>query len=104
MATQKRGIKIAARQEAADSTTSPEKLRALAEESEELARIVATNPSAPLDLLRVLSRSEDDATCKCLINNPFAPFDILSELERRFPDEFINNPNRHIAFYNSIKP
>jgi hypothetical protein len=104
MATQKRNSKHAARQEAADSTASPEKLRELADKSDELARIVAMNPSVPLDLMRLLSRSEDDETCKCVINNPFAPFDILSDLDRRFPGEFVNNPNRHIAFYNGIKP
>ena len=53
------------------------------EESDALARIVAKNPSAPVSLLRVLSRSEDEATRKNVILNPFTPYDVLSELENR---------------------
>ncbi len=53
-----------ARREAADETTSSERLTALVEESDALARIVAKNPSAPVSLLRALSRSEDEATRK----------------------------------------
>jgi hypothetical protein len=77
-------------------------LKALVEESEELARIIASNPSAPVELLRILSRSQDEETCKGVITNPYASFDILSDLERRFPEEFTNNPA--LAFYNAIKP
>ena len=95
-------IKLAARKEAADNATSPERLTVLVEESNELARIVAKNPSAPVELLRILCRSQDEATCKGVITNPYASFDILSYLERRFPEEFANNPA--LAFYNAIKP
>ena len=91
-----------ARREAADETTSSERLAALAEESDALARIVAKNPSAPVSLLKVLSRREDAATRKNVILNPFASFDILSELEDEFPELFVNNPS--LEFYNSIKP
>ena len=82
--------------------TSPERLAALAEESAVLARIVAKNPSAPVSLLRVLSRSEDEVTRKNLILNPFSSYDILCELEDEFPEEFVNNPA--LAFYSAIKP
>ena len=102
MATKGKTKKTTARREAADETTSSERLAALAEESDALARIVAKNPSAPDSLLRVLSRSEDEATRKIVINNPFASFDILSELEDQFPELFVNNPS--LEFYNSIKP
>ena len=102
MTTQKKRAKLAARQEAADNTTSAERLNELAEESVKLARIVAKNPAAPIQLLRILCRSEDEETCKCVIANPYASFDILSHLERRFPMEIANNPT--LAFYNAIKP
>ena len=65
---------------------------ALVEESDALARIVAKNPSAPVSLLRVLSRSEDEATRKNVILNPFTPYDVLSELENQFTELFVNNP------------
>ena len=90
-----------ARREAADETTSSELLTALVEESDALARIVAKNPSAPVSLLRVLSRSEDEATRKNVILNPFTPYDVLSELENQFTELFVNNPA--LESYNSMK-
>jgi hypothetical protein len=77
-------------------------LTALVEESDALARIVAKNPSAPVGLLRILSRSEDEATRKGVVLNPFAPYDVLSDLENQFPEIFVNNPA--LELYNSIKP
>jgi hypothetical protein len=102
MATKGKTKKTTARREAVDETTSSERLAALAEESDALARIVAKNPSAPVSLLRVLSRSEDEATRKSVILNPVAPFDVLSDLENQSPELFVNNPS--LEFYNSIKP
>jgi hypothetical protein len=102
LATKVKSKKPTARREAADETTSSERLVALAEKSDALARIVAKNPSAPVSLLNVLSRSEDEVTRKNVILNPFASFDILSELEDQFPELFMNNPA--LAFYNAIKP
>ena len=102
MAAKGKTKKPTARQEVADKTTSPERLAELAEESHALARIVAKNPSAPLSLLQVLSRSEDEATRRNVILNPFASFDILNSLEDQFPEVFESNPA--LAFYNSIKP
>ena len=101
MATKGKTKKPTDRREAADETTSSERLTALVEESDALARIVAKNPSAPVSLLRALSRSEDEATRKSVILNPFAPFDVLSDLEIQFPELFVNNPS--LEFYNSIK-
>ncbi len=102
MATKGRLKKSTARQEAADEATSPERLTALTKESDALARIVAKNPSAPVSLLRALSRSEDEATRKGVVLNPFAPYDVLSDLENQFPEVFVNNPA--LELYNSIKP
>ena len=58
--------------------------------------------TAIIPLLRVLSRSEDEATRKNVILNPFAPFDVLSDLENQFPELFVNNPA--LELYNFIKP
>ena len=100
MATKGKTKKPTARREAADETTSSERLTALVEESDALARIVAKNPSAPVSL-RVLSRSEDEATRKNVILNPFTPYDVLSELENQFTELFVNNPA--LESYNSMK-
>ncbi len=102
MATKGKTKKPTARREAADKTTTSERLAALAEENHALARIVAKNLSAPVSLLRVLSRSEDEATRKNVILNPVAPFDVLSDLENQFPELFVNNPA--LELYNFIKP
>ena len=101
MATKGNTKKPTARREAADETTSSERLTALVEESDALARIVAKNPSAPVSLLRALSRSEDEATRKGVVLNPLAPYDVLSDLENQFPEVFVNNPA--LELYNSIK-
>ena len=102
MATKRKTKKSTTRQEAADETTSSERLTSLVEESVPLARIVAKNPSAPVSLLRALSRSEDEATRKSVVLNPFAPYDVLSHLEEQFPELFLSNPA--LALYNSLKP
>ncbi len=101
MATKGKTKKPTARREAADEMTSSERLTALVEESDALARIVAKNPSAPVSLLRTLSRSEDEATRKGVVLNPFAPYDVLSDLENQFPEVFENNPA--LETYNSFK-
>ena len=54
--------KLTTKQEAADEATPAKRLKALAGESDALARIVAKNPSAPDNLLRKLGRSKDKAT------------------------------------------
>jgi hypothetical protein len=100
MMAQKKTTKLT-RREAADETTSSDRLTALAEESHALARIVAKNPSAPVSLLRALGRSEDEATRKGVVTNPRAPYDVLSYLENQFPDVFVSNPA--LALYNSLK-
>jgi len=101
MATKGKTKKPTARREAADETTSSERLTALVEESDALARIVAKNPSVPVSLLRALSRSEDEATRKGVVLNPLAPYDVLSDLENQLPELFPNNPA--LELYNSIK-
>ncbi len=102
MATKGKTNKYTVRREATDKTTTPERLAVLAEESDALARLVAKNPSAPVHLLRVLSRRDDEMTRKNVILNPFTPFDVLSDLENQFPALFVDNPA--LEFYNFIKP
>ncbi len=77
---------------AADETTPPDKLRILAYESVELARLVATNPSAEPELLRELASSEDKATRESVTTNPNTPTDVLLKLAGDFPRQFFSNP------------
>jgi hypothetical protein len=102
MTAQQKSKKLTATREASNKLASPERLVALARERRSLARIVAKNPSAPISLLRELSRSEDRVTRKSVIINPNAPYDVLSYLELQFPELFVNNPA--LQFYNSVKP
>ena len=76
---------------------SPGRRTDTVEESDALARIVAKNPSAPVSLLRVLSRSEDEATRKNVILNPFTPYDVLSELENQFTELFVTRVRTHYS-------
>ncbi|AFY55299.1 Leucine rich repeat protein [Rivularia sp. PCC 7116] len=77
---------------AADETTPPNKLRILAYESVELARLVATNPSAEPDLLGELASSEDKVTREGVAKNPNTPTDVLLKLAGDFPQQFFSNP------------
>ena len=66
VATKGKTKKPTARREAADETTSSERLTALVEESDALARIVAKNPSAPVrvrpeTLCRITEFSEHES-------------------------------------------
>ena len=101
MATKGKTKKPTARREAADETTSSERLTALVSESDALARIVANNPSAPVRSPARFESSEDEATRKNVILNPFTPYDVLSELENQFTELFVNNPA--LESYNSMK-
>ncbi len=73
MATKGKTQKTTPRREAADDTTSSDRLAALAEESDALARIVAKNPTAPVSLPRDLSSSADEAHRNRHSLNPIAP-------------------------------
>jgi hypothetical protein len=78
--------------EASNLTTSPERLRHLAEKNIRLARIVAKNPQTPVDLLRELSELDDRLTYKALVTNPSTPLDILFELGQKFLTDLLSNP------------
>ena len=78
--------------EAADPSTTPERLTELADQSVELARLVAQNPSAPEQLLIKLSRSHDVSIRRSLAGNPSTPLDVLHSVGKKFPKELLKNP------------
>lgn len=78
-------------QEAADETTTGDRLRELAQQSIELARLVANNFSAPADLLQELSDRADSTIRKHVTANPNTPTEVLLKLCPEFPQQFLQN-------------
>ncbi|RUT04992.1 hypothetical protein DSM106972_038130 [Dulcicalothrix desertica PCC 7102] len=79
--------------QAADINTHPDRLRDLADFCIELARVVAKNPSAPPDVLEVLSGYQHDPEIqRNVTTNPNTPSEVLIALGADFPSELINNP------------
>ena len=64
----------------------------IAKESPELAREVAKNSSAPLDLLEVLSRERDPLVKEALAGNPNTPLPALLRLAVEHPARLLENP------------
>ncbi|MBE9115127.1 hypothetical protein IQ249_04360 [Lusitaniella coriacea LEGE 07157] len=79
-------------QEASNEQTPPQRLAQLASISIEFARLVAQNPTAPVDLLAKLSKSDDKLTRQSVTANPNTRIEILLRLGREFPKEFLENP------------
>lgn len=77
---------------AQDEKASPRDLSHLAAKSTELARLVASNYSAPANLLEKLSKSRDTEILKRVTSNPNTPPDVLMELVGEFPDQLLENP------------
>ena len=80
---------LSPRKEAAQETTSPERLRILAEQDIALARIVAKNPAAPPNLLKELASTGDKAVRQNVVANPNTPSDVLLELGGAIPRKFV---------------
>ena len=88
-------------QEAVDENTSGDRLRELATINLELARLVASNPSAPPELLQELTYKfycNGDPTggsykpiCKAIASNPNTSQDMLDILVSEFPLQVLNN-------------
>ena len=78
-------------QEAVDEKTSGDRLKELATINLELARLVASNPSAPPELLRYLGTSYDKVTRRGVASNPNTPTNILLKLGEEFPKELLAN-------------
>jgi hypothetical protein len=78
--------------EAANETTSSQRLAELANTSIELARIVAANIATPPQLLQKLSKRKDIAIKIAVASNPNASTHVLFRLGIDFPEEVLNNP------------
>src|SRR5690242_17237826 len=66
--------------EAANPTTTPERLKRLFSEGGPIAVEVARNPNTPLSLLESIAKSEDSLLCCALIQNTELPAEILTRL------------------------
>jgi hypothetical protein len=89
--------------EALDRNTHSSRLTELAENSPDLARIVALNPSTAPELLRQLSSSCDRTTRKNVATNPSTPTDVLLNLGSEFTVELLNNPKFNLLGLQSRK-
>jgi hypothetical protein len=83
---------LSLQQEAANERTSGERLKELANIGIDLARRVASNPSAPPDLLQKLMNSKDATTRSHVAANPNTPTEVLLHLGGDFPQQLLNNP------------
>lgn len=79
-------------EEATKNTTSPERLKELAQHHLTLQRLVAANPAAPADLLQELATSNDKTTQKAVAANPNTPTKILMKLGMKYPALLLENP------------
>jgi hypothetical protein len=79
-------------QEAALETTSSGRLKALAQQSKKLARIVAKNSACPAELLKELATSTDEAIKKAVTANCNTPIEDLMTLGAQFPKQLLENP------------
>jgi hypothetical protein len=77
--------------EATDENTTGDHLRELAQKSIQLARLVASNASAPADLLQELSDRPDLTVRKYVTANPNTPTRVLLKLCSEFPQQFLQN-------------
>lgn len=78
--------------EAANPTTSCERLVTLAQQNIELARLVANNSNAPSEVLKSLGMSVDVTTRHLVATNPNTPGETLIELLNEFPKPVLSNP------------
>lgn len=83
---------VSLQQEALNETTSCDRLRELANQSPELAKLVANNESADSELLRELGSHFDPVVRKHLVMNPNTPPEVLLKLVGEFPRQLFNNP------------
>jgi hypothetical protein len=79
-------------QQAADEATPVETLREFAQQSVELAQIVARNSCAAPELLRELASSPDQEVRCGVAANPNVPVEVLFKLGEEFPKRLLENP------------
>ena len=84
--------KITPASQAKDPGTPAEVLTKLAREDVSLSRLVARNPSTPIDMLRELGSSKDTTTRKWVTTNPNTPANVLVSLATQFPIQLLDNP------------
>ena len=83
--------KLNLKQEAESPDTSAARLKALAKETKELARLVAANTSCPRTLLQSLSLHADNAVRKRVASNPQTPAKVAASLGSQFPNQLLDN-------------
>lgn len=85
-------------EEAKLETTTPERLRELASQSDTLAQIVASNIATPPELLKKLSSHSKATVSKAVVSNPNTPPKTLFKLGEYFPQALLNNPVFNLLF------
>ena len=83
---------LALDREAKSETTSSDRLRELAALNDDLAQIVASNISAPPELLKDLAFHKNQAVRKAVVRNSNTPIETLFILGEYFPRDLLNNP------------
>jgi predicted DNA-binding WGR domain protein len=69
------------------------KLKELAKESIDLARLVAANTGASEELLLELARHSDEGVRRRIASNPSAPAKAAMDAGSQFPEDLLNNPS-----------
>ena len=94
------------KQEALSSSTSPKRLREIAAISNELAKLVASNPVADSKLLDEIAlqarNNRDTETQRAIALNPNTSEKLLVELAHVFPEEFFTNPAYDLSIINEV--
>jgi hypothetical protein len=77
---------------ALNASTPPSRLRELFEGRPSLGRLLAQNPSSPVDLLELLASHADPEVVELVVLNPNTPALLLLTLGQRFPRQLLKNP------------
>lgn len=77
---------------ALNASTPPARLWELFEGRPSLGRLLAQNPSSPVDLLERLASNADPEVVELVVLNPNTPTSLLLTLGQRFPRQLLKNP------------
>ena len=75
-----------------DPSTNSGDLEALIGKGDVLEALLAKHPNATAEMLRKLSQSKSQITCRNVVLNPNIPRDVLIGMASRFPGDFFKNP------------
>ena len=89
---------LALLKEAESENTSGDRLKELVALDDNLAEIVASNITAPSDLLIELASLTNKAVIKAVVSNPNTPVETLLKLGEYFPQELLDNPILDILY------